>query len=1142
MKIKLGYAASALVSFLLCAVMLCGAVIPTVADGGALPSLDYSNPNIESSASLSAYDLYTVLLDTVPTQGEVLYLQSSQMSLQYTDQIPDGCIDTQYDGDKGVLDVTLLPYSYHATNGAEVTWVPKKLYLEGVGYEVIAGDGIYAAHIENCVYSGDFDMQVDYACEIQIPREVVYALRHDAYQKGYDAHLLMEDYRQKLSVYEALVEMQNRWDAYEKWEEEYANYVLEKEIYDALKVKYDAYVVEYNQYQALVDAYNQWQTYFDEQEAFPAKQQAYIDYKSYEAAYKAAVDKLAMFESIFQKESRGWCMYNDIMGKTVTEVLSKQDLLATSGCNPDDIYLAGDATENLRVLLKGYADLRNKKWKSEYEKYKALYDYYTQNYEALKKNFCDLYKTLKGLYENTAVSNYIGLKDKTLHYRQLVGHLFVVSTALDQSSERNEAVWRIDNKKLRDVIEDVHYFPDGNWHPANTPFPATNVPYAERPTEPKEPTVELPEFVPNKAPTPVEDPGEPPAVVENPANTPRPEEPKPIGEKPQPPVFDSVTEQLWREVESGVLKRYEQYVYSEKLTLTTRVEREISIRNMKTVTLYRPDGSVYLKLSVDYGNGIELEPYPFEESPAYTYEWLRWIRLLPNGEIADADVSSVTENISLYPRYNATPKIYYITWIVDGVSNTVPYYYGATPDPRNFISQFPYETQYYRYEFSGWSPEILPVTGDATYEGTTVVSPKKFTVTWVIKNGTERITKEWEYNQIPVFEGDLSHVDSRYKYTFQGWDKTISKVTRAVTYTAVYKKEALATGGLNAILEVLQSEEEITVLSTQNAVKLAQAAAFADEVGKTLTVSWQGKMTVSMSGEELKSYIAAGCPTLTLQTRWEGNTTVYQFSAAAAEGVTLPQFSIVFASVEESNRESVFELQTENGWERLPKAAYTANGPFVVRTMYAYYVIPAANKLCNVTQLATQAVEGDWVSLDINCVYGYKVVGARVTDDEGNEVAVTELSFQMPASAVHIVLEVERIVYRVTFMVNGEVWDYAEYFAGDEIRLPEEPPKRVEGDITYTFTGWGNVPVIVTGDDEDLVFEAAFAQSQIIDDYDTGHNNDVVFTIVLPIVGGVLVLVIAFLIVNRIIRKKGGWRVVKAKMAAKRAQKNKPNK
>jgi hypothetical protein len=109
MKTKLGYAASALVSILLCAVMLCGAVIPTVADGGALPSLDYSNPNIENTVTLSACDLYTVLLNTTPTAGEVLYWQASQLYLQYTDQIPDGCIDTQYDGDRGGLDVTLLP-------------------------------------------------------------------------------------------------------------------------------------------------------------------------------------------------------------------------------------------------------------------------------------------------------------------------------------------------------------------------------------------------------------------------------------------------------------------------------------------------------------------------------------------------------------------------------------------------------------------------------------------------------------------------------------------------------------------------------------------------------------------------------------------------------------------------------------------------------------------------------------------------------------------------------------------------------------------------------------------------------------------------------------------------------------------------
>ena len=139
----------------------------------------------------------------------------------------------------------------------------------------------------------------------------------------------------------------------------------------------------------------------------------------------------------------------------------------------------------------------------------------------------------------------------------------------------------------------------------------------------------------------------------------------------------------------------------------------------------------------------------------------------------------------------------------------------------------------------------------------------------------------------------------------------------------------------------------------------------------------------------------------------------------------------------------------------------------------------------------------------------------------------------MPASAVNVVLEVERIVYRVTFLVNGEVWSYAEYFAGDEIVLPENPPKRTEGNFTYTFTGWGDVPAIVMGEDEELVFEASFSQAMIIDDYDTGHNNDVVFTIILPIAGAVLVLVIAFLIVNRVVRKKGGWRVVKIKIVRK---------
>ena len=54
MKTRLSYAASALLSLLLCAVMLCGTVLPITAQQNELPSLDYSNPAIESQKSISA--------------------------------------------------------------------------------------------------------------------------------------------------------------------------------------------------------------------------------------------------------------------------------------------------------------------------------------------------------------------------------------------------------------------------------------------------------------------------------------------------------------------------------------------------------------------------------------------------------------------------------------------------------------------------------------------------------------------------------------------------------------------------------------------------------------------------------------------------------------------------------------------------------------------------------------------------------------------------------------------------------------------------------------------------------------------------------------------------------------------------------
>ena len=1132
MRTKFSYIASALLSIVLCAVMLCGAILPVAAETGDMPSLDYSNPTIESVTSLSAYDLYETLLDRTPTEGETLYWEASELSLSYSDFIPNSSVDTQYNGDLGTLLVIVSPYTYEAANGTLVTWVPEAFDLDGKHYTLREDNGAYTARVDNCFYSGDFDMQVEYGCQIEIAQSVIELLSNEAFEKGNDALSEMNTYRAQLEEYNALVAAHNAYNSYVQWEEDYADYLAQKAVYDKLKEAYDAYMVEYNAYQTTLDAYNQWQKYFEQEKAYAANEKPYAEYMDYYKVYSAAVNKLAMFESIFQGDSRGWCMYADIMGGTVTQVLGKQDALIAAGCNRDDILLAGTATENLRVLLKGYNDLRTQKWGSEYQKYNALYQYYTVNYDALEKNLCDLYRTLKGLYENTTVSQYIGIQGKSAHYQQLVGHLFVVSTALDQDGYRNEDTWRIAKKTLRQVIEDVHYFPDGDWDPKNTPFPAVEVPYVERIEKPVRPTVEQPTVLPDE-PTSVTNPGNPPAAVENPANTPRPPKPeKEIGAAPAIPVFDEIVDRLYREVESGKLKASTQSASAKLLKLTAVLERKISIENLKTVTFYNADGTPYKQQSVHYGGKVKCERLDRAPTAEYTYEFLGWN--YADGSSTASEWITVTENLSLYPRYRLTKQMYTVTWVLDGQSYYQSLYYGVTPIPELIVDISPRESQYYYYEFSGWDYKVVPVTGDVTYTGSMLRIPKKFNVTWVIKNGTQSITQEWEYNQIPVFEGDLSITPSTHLYEFLAWDKSISPVSRNVTYTALYREIPLATSG-SVVMDVLHEENEITVLATKSSISASAAALLAAQKGKTFTILWEGALSISLAGEELQAYINCGTPTVILQASEDGNIVTYdlKYFTVGTSPSALPQATIAFDYSKANGKETVFDLQTQNGWERIDGAQITLSGDFKVRRLYSYSIVPGVNEYCNVTQMVTKAAEGEWISIALDCVYGYKVIGATIVTAEGETIEISGSSFQMPASPISISLHVEQIVYTVTFVVDGAIWDYAQYYAGDEIVLPQDPTKAEEDGYVYTFIGWGNVPAIAMGEEEELVFEASFSKSQIVNDYDTGNNNNVMVAVVLPCVAAAVVLLIAFLILRRIVRRRGGWRVFGAKVGAR---------
>ncbi len=1167
MRTKMRKFLSSAVAMLLCTVMLLGMLPDISAESAALhtiidpDSLNYALPDSETNMEISASELMQRLFGELSfSQEELAYMNENLFSLTYHATVSDDAVKTVYDKESGVLQVAVSPYTYTAKNGSTVSWYPKEIALKLNGvlpqrFPAMPDDnGKYICRFENLFYVDDnFEMEITFAWDAALSADVIEHLLLASRADGMAAEETLAqyarelaDYQTALAAYQAYIQYGEELAARTRYEQELAAYLIKKAEYDAYvekKLAYDTQMKKYEDYlKAKAEyevAWDKYEKYKDFLDKYGKEYSAYLIYRQ---KYDAAVAKLRVMEMLFVSDSHKWQVYASVMGPTVTSVLARKDELAMAGYTKGE--QAAQATDALRVLLKGYADLRAVKYNSQFERNKALYAYYCEHYTALKTNFDLLYRALLELYNDGIIIDMIEKEGKGPHFRQFLGQLYITTCCLNDA-EALSLSWTPTSKfkqTLAELVEPCQMLTDHvKADPSGDPFPDKEVPKVE-PDE----VVSPPGAAPDIEYPPEEDPPEPVPEPTEPTFVAHPGQEPPYAEHPGEAPAHGLSDVMVAWASAYRLVDYaerEALIEPRTLTLQTSLKRPVSIENKFRVAFYDYDGKLlgegYYELGANVAVLLSEVALPKRASTAqYDYAFSSW--KLPNGDLWTEE--TVSSDVSLIAAYRSEVRRYTVAWEIDGelIESPRDYFYGAMPAPNKTVVPEKI-VNYKKYVFSGWSPSVEPVTGDVVYRGSYVPEDLYYTVTWVLDNGARVEEQQVLAGTEPVYAGAADFIHDSKLYPFFKWSPMISVVSGDVTYVAHYHAGVpFSYSADGSATKAVYRDGRLYVDIGESTIPLGEYEKFARNNGCDVVFS-NGNASVLLTAEQLTRLLADNCSRMAFATRQDSRGTAYTLAyydnAGNVRSTNTPAM-LLYQYTAQPNAAAFCYRKDGPSWIEMEcsrsngvlRAAFEGAGTF---WMGLEYYVRFQGDNCSTLKLPTKAYAGEKINLlKADCVDGFEVTGAILTFANGRVQAINETEFTMPAEAVSVALTVKRIIYRVSFTVDGKVVETQEYYLRDEIRLPEAPTLNKDDGYVYSFVKW--VPAqtypyypyltIAYGAVRDITVEAEFVKSIVANEQTQSEiaSDSVVkrVTLVVSIAVGVIAIAVLLIVFRKKLFKK----------------------